>query len=65
MSKDILTALIFLLIGLILWDVSEALHKDQPNSLPPDVSSYLQEVNPGLDTQTLELLQLDHNAVGS
>jgi hypothetical protein len=64
MSKDILAALLILLVSLIVWDVAATIHQNRSGTLPPDLAKYLQEVSPTLDTSTLELLSLDQASQG-
>jgi len=64
MSKDILTALITILVGLIIWWVTDLWHEQRSNTLLPNLTNYLETVDPTLDTKTLEQLQLDRGYVG-
>jgi len=54
MSKDILTVLIILILGGLAWAVSSYLHESKTDQLPPNIESYLNQVDGTLDFSDLK-----------
>ena len=59
MSKNIILALLSILIGIVIWGVTDYLHSKSGPDLPPNIESKVTPVDPTLDITTLNQFKLD------